>query len=523
MAQTTLSAKNENSKIESNWLKRLPAILLTILIVGYIAAIMAVHVINVHNFRYGFDLSFYEQAVWNTVHGRFLQVSATDFSSSLLGTDAILILALMAPFYAIVPSFYTLLFLETLVVGLSALPVYWLARERLRSRWAGLMLAITYLLIPSVSNGNLYEWRERLMAMGFLLFAFYFYQRGNFKTFMLFAALAMCCRPENGLVLAMLALYGYISGYNKKFGWRFIWGPLMVGLIWFIVVVAVVIPGSSSGGSFALAQNYGQLGASPSEILKNVVTNPVHSWQIIFTPDSTFSKLIYIPLLLLPLLFLSLGSPAVLLMTLPPLALNLLSIRPSQYDPYDYHYQGSIVPWLIIAVIFTIEKLAFGSVGAKWRERVKLQSPQLILAGLVLVTACLVYAGNTALDNKNAVREAFATNARSDAANSEALLREIPADAPLAISSLFATQVPMRQQLWLLQTEPLYSVDPLKKAEYAFVDEHTLNFKNPSLAQAAQNQYIENLLHNWQVVDSRGSYILLKRKVLALESSFATY
>lgn len=514
MTQTTLGAKNEDSKLAAIWSAKLPTILLTLLIVGYIAAIMAVHVINVHNFRYGFDLSFYEQAVWNTAHGRFLQVSATDFSSSLLGTDAILILALMTPFYIIVPSFYTLLFLETLVVGLSALPVYWLARERLKSRWAGLLLATAYLLIPSVSNGNLYEWRERLMAMGFLLFAFYFYQRGNFKIFMLFAALAMCCRPENGLVLAMLALYGFLNGYQKKFGWRYILGPLVMGLVWFLVVVEIVIPGSSSSGSFALAQNYGQLGSSPTEILKTVVTNPVHAWQIIFTPDSVFSKLVYVPLLLLPLLFLSLGSPTVLLMTLPPLALNLLSIRPSQYDPYDYHYQGSIVPWLIIAAIFTIEKLAFGNSVAKWRKNIKLASPQLILAGLVLICAFLVYIGNIALDNKNALREAFATNARPDAANAEALLREVPPVAPLAISNLFATQVPMRQQLWLLQPEPLYSVDPLKNAQYAFVDEHTLNFKNPSAPQDVQNQYIENLLHssNWQVVDSMGSYVLLKRK-----------
>jgi uncharacterized membrane protein len=144
--------------------------------VGYVVAISFLHAVRIAHFMNGFDLAFYQQAIWNTGQGRFLEVSATDFSHSLLGTDVILIYAFMAPFYLLFPSVITLLVIETMVVAAGALPVYWLARDRLANPWAGLVFGMVYLLLPAVQNGNLYELRERPMAGAFLLFAFYFWQ-----------------------------------------------------------------------------------------------------------------------------------------------------------------------------------------------------------------------------------------------------------------------------------------------------------------------------------------------------------
>ena len=515
-----ITASRQKSK-NFAWSAHAPIIILTCLIVGYIGAMMVLHVVNFNRFRYGFDLSFYEQSVWNTVHGRFLQVSATDFSSSLLGTDAILILALIAPFYAVVPSPFTMLFLETLVVGLGALPIFWLARERLKNPWAGLLLAAAYLWLLPVQNANLYEWRERPMAMGFWLWAFYFYQRGRFKTFGVFALLVLCCRPENGLVLAMLALYGFWQGYHRKWGWRFVLGPLVLGLVWFGVVVTLVIPLSSTGHSFALAENYGGLGQSPGDILKNLVTQPFHSLQIVFPSASvTFDKLIYIPLLLLPFAFLPLGSPSLLLMTLPPLLLNILSVRETQTNPYDYHYQGSVIPWLVFATIFTIEKLAnFVLTKTKNRRgRFKLSQLTVGLSGLVLAFTLIVYllglyltpANNPfKVAGNNPFKKTFASSLRSDLALGEALLKEIPPDAPLAISNLWADHVPMRPGLWLLGIRNLYSTHPTLNAQYVFVDQKQSTTPDDAAL-------INTLLHSpdWQTIDAQGAYILLKRQTI---------
>jgi uncharacterized membrane protein len=489
-----------------------PTLILILLIIGYIVAIMTLHVFNYNRFRYGFDLSFYEQSVWNTVHGRFLQVSATDFSNSLLGTDAILILALLAPFYALLPSPFTLLFLETIVVALGALPLYWLAQVHLKSKVAGLLFAATYLLLLPVENGNLYEWRERPMAMGFLLFAFYFYQGGRFRLFMLSAALTLCCRPENGLLLVMLAFYGFLQGYhkNKKFGWSFILGPALLGLIWFGLVVAVVIPASSTGGSFALAQNYGPLGSTPGEIAKNLLTDPLGSLTKIFTPDNTFKKLVYLPLLLLPFLFLPLISPTILLLALPAVVLNILSIRDIQYNPYDYHYQGSIIPWLLIATLFTIEKICYKQDQPRSHFKLKLFGlcgAVLAMTLLLSILGIFLSATNNPTNavGNNPIKKTFANAPRTDLATGEAILKEIPPDAPLAISNVWAAHVPMREGLWLFGIRKLYSVHPAQNADYIFADQRDLTDEEKALLKSLEAD------PTWQILDNQGNYILLKR------------
>ena len=462
------------------------------MVLFYVAVIFGFHVYRFNHYAYGFDLAFYQQATWNTLHGRFLEVSATDFSNTIFGTDALLILALMAPFYALWQSPLMLLLIETVVVGLGALPVYWLARQRLGNSWAGLGFALVYLMLLAVQNGNLYELRERPMAMSFLLFAFYFYEERRFKTFMAFAVLALCCRPENGLVLIMLALYSFIKGRQRESGWRYVVGPLLLGAIWFGVVVYLIIPLASTGGTIALGENYP--GGSPQSALFTAITSPGKGFPALF-PDSQvlMGKLLYIPCLLLPLLFLPLGSPSILLMTLPPLALNLLSTRSIQWDAWRYHYQGSIIPWLLAGTIFTVEKLAKS-------ERLKgyLKTKTLpALVGLVLLATISVWIFGP--------KELRLLKDEPSWQDGQALLAEIPPDAPLAITNTWAAQVPARQGLWFFRRRSLYSMNPEKEAQYIFAwkrgdDSHEAKLIDEVLTDP-----------HWQKIDQRGDYVLLKR------------
>lgn len=482
------------------------------MITSYIVAIMGLHWLRHERFMNGFDLAFYEQAAWNTAHGRFLEVSATDFSRSLLGTDVLLIVALMTPLYLLVQSPFTLLFQETLVVGLGALPVYWITRDRLGSRIAGLLFAATYLMLLGVQNGNLYELRFRPMAMGFLLFAFYFYERGKFWPFGLFAVLALCCRPENGMVLVMLALYGFISGRHRSGGWRFVVGPLVLGAVWFAVAVLLIIPGVSTTSGIALSENFA--GGSPLQAVIVLFTDPAK----FFPGNALAGKLLYIPLLLLPLLFLPLGSPKVLLMALPSLGLNLLSSRPIQWNAYDHHYQGSIIPWLLVATIYTIEKLSNG--GALSHRQVKSNGGALShrlrnkvgLAGAVLIATLAVYlvfnvVGVEAEDivrtpNRPARVLTLKTQPRWEAGTE--LLKLIPDDAPLAITNLWASHVKARQGLWFFrENKTLYSVHPTREAQYVFADRR----------DKEDQKLLDSLpTTEWNLLKEDQGYVVLKRK-----------
>jgi uncharacterized membrane protein len=485
------STENKSRRL---WLPpdKWPPLLLALLVLLYIALTFALHVYRFTHYAYGFDLAFYEQAVWNTLHGRFLSVSATDFSGTLWGTDFILIYALMTPFYALWQSSLMLLLVETVVVGLGALPVYWLARRHLQNNWLALVFALLYLLQPAVQNGNLYELRERQMVVSFLLFTFYYYDSGRFKLFLLFAILTLMCRPENGLVLIMLAGYGWLTGKPKKEGWRYVLVPLFLGAIWFAVTVYVIIPASSTGGTIALGENYP--GGSPQSALFSVITNPGKGFSDLFSPDKAMpGKLLYIPCLLLPLLFLPLGSPSVLLMTLPPLALNLLSVRNIQWNAWDYHYQASIIPWLMIAAIFTVEKLQ--------RKNIKLWQGRFLAALLAAVVVCTVVVFVVGPNKLKTIKE------EAHWQDGKALLAQIPPDAPLAISNTWAAQVPSRQGLWFFRRRSLYSMHPEQEAQYIFA------WKRGD--EGREGQLVKEVLAedpNWQIQAEKGDYVLLVRK-----------
>lgn len=512
--------------LQSKKPRHLPVVILGLAIVGYVVAISFLHAVRIAHFMNGFDLAFYQQAIWNTGQGRFLEVSATDFSRSLMGTDVILIYAFMAPFYLISPSVMTLLVVETIIVACGALPVYWLARDRLTNPWAGLVFGLVYLLLPAVQNGNLYELRERPMAGAFLLFAFYFWQKGQFGRFGLAAGLALCCRPENGLVLVMLGLYGWLEGKPKQagFGWRYVLGPVLLGLGWFGAAL-VVIQVATSGSGFALGSTFA--GGSPLSAVTTLFTDPARGWTQLFpTGAVTLGKLLYIPLLLLPFAFLPLFSPRPLLMALPPVGLNLLAAenRALQWNPFDYHYQSSVIPWLLVAAIFTIARISEKSAGlspavsAAHNGKKELFSPEVVSqAGFlvsILVLTLALNIGTNLLSGKEltpglpGVKNGWGpiltrqASARWDEA--KILLKAVPDDAPLAITNLWASYVKPRQGLWLLAVRPLYSIRPIQNAQYIFADLRVA--EDAQLARQALDS------GQWNEIGQRAEYLLLQRK-----------
>jgi uncharacterized membrane protein len=510
----------------------LPGLWLGLVIFLYVAVLTWLHALRLSHFMNGFDLAFYQQAIWNTTQGRFLEVSATDFSSSLLGTDVVLIYTLMAPFYLLLPSPLTLLVLETIVVGLGAVPIYLLARDKLKNAWAGLGLALVYLLLPVVQNGNLYELRERQMAAACLLFAFYFWYKQRLGWFSLFAVLALCCRPENGLVLVMLGLYGWLSGKpwltgkrpkpvqpeqltgepatkEKPNYWR-IWLPVVLGLAWFGAAL-LVIRAASVGGNFALGSTFA--GGSPISAVTTIFTNPVEGFRQLFpTGQVLLGKLLYIPLLLLPLAFLPLLRPLPLLMALPPVGLNLLAgeRREIQWNPFDYHYQASVIPWLMVATIFALAALTERP--PRFLRRLG-PKPVVVLSagliGLVLVVNIWVNLVRIEVPGVPPVKNGWAAilSRKDDArwAGGKELLKQVPADAPLAISNTWAPYVPPRQGLWLFARRALYSMHPEQSAKFIFAD-----VRNPASEEA---QLAAEILATgqWRKQAEASGYVLLAR------------
>ena len=97
------------------------------------------------------DLGNFTQAVWATAHGHFLQVTeAGGTEVSRLGIHVDPIIALFAPLWWLWPSPLLLLTVQAFALAFGAVPPFWLGQKHLPRESDAALVAVTYLLCPTV-------------------------------------------------------------------------------------------------------------------------------------------------------------------------------------------------------------------------------------------------------------------------------------------------------------------------------------------------------------------------------------
>ena len=153
---------NETGSDDGHWWRKLPEIvhpatLLTLAgVVAFTIVFGRLGVIHYRNFAsWSFDMGIYDQGFWLVSRGgeSFVTVRGLEF----WGHHVNLVAFLFAPFYWLGagPSF--LYVAQAFVLGLGALPVYLIARDRFSNPWVGLAFAAAFLLyapIQWISSAN---------------------------------------------------------------------------------------------------------------------------------------------------------------------------------------------------------------------------------------------------------------------------------------------------------------------------------------------------------------------------------
>ena len=106
------------------------------------------------------DLGTYEQMLWNTINSGRLFWTAPDVINStgfFFGTHFSPILFIILPIYFLYQATETLLVLQSFVIALGALPLYWLARDELKSKIGGFVIALAYLLYAPLHGVNWFD------------------------------------------------------------------------------------------------------------------------------------------------------------------------------------------------------------------------------------------------------------------------------------------------------------------------------------------------------------------------------
>jgi uncharacterized membrane protein len=298
------------------------------------------------------DLGTMDQAIWSTLHGQLLRQTICNpiGDTNCAGPGGISrfalhvepILFLISPLYLLFPSPKTLQVLQTLIVASGAFPAFWLARLRLRNEWAGVSMAILYLLYPAQQHATVFDFHAVTFTASFLLFVLYFlYTRRTILLFV-FALLAMACKEEIAALIALCGLWSLL--FQQR--WRSGLALIALAFGWTAAALVVLHLASPSGFSL-LSSRYAAIGSGPLQILRTLLLHPGETLERYVLEHN---HLFYLRLLLAPGGYLALLAPWVLVLALPTLVLNLLSADVSMYSGL-YQYNAEIVPFLLFACI----------------------------------------------------------------------------------------------------------------------------------------------------------------------------
>jgi uncharacterized membrane protein len=449
----------------------------------------------------GFDVGVFDQSIWNSLHGRLLELSLVYDVRTLLEQRFSPILLAIVPFYAVWDDPVVLLILQSLALAVAVFPIYWFARGRL-GRVVAVAIAAAYLLSPAIEFPNLIEFHEVALATPLFAFATFFLLRRNDKAFLICLALSLLVKEELGLTVSFFGLY--IAVIQKR--WRFGLVLALFGIFWVGLLLQVILPLLHGGGGYYYFGNgmgaahgrYEYLGASLSGVVTTLLTRPD-----IWIPQIAIpGKIIYVLHFLVPLAFLPIIGGEVAALALPTLGPSLLSTFVTQYSIAS-HYALPLVPFLFFATTIGMERILHW---ADRNGRVDRATLRGALVALIVATSAASYF----LQSPGPFAQHFEARqyqSAFDPRNEEAysMMQEVPVNSVLVAQSELAPHMTHRIHIWQFPYVPDY-----RQADYLILDKTRAGYF-----------VISQLWKNWfdtgyfETVKAQDDFVIAKRRAPA--------
>ncbi|MFH0919790.1 MAG: DUF2079 domain-containing protein [Fibrobacterota bacterium] len=194
-------------------------------------------------FNADLDLGNITQAFWNTLHGRFMQMTWP-------GTDALgcrwighteLFFVLLVPFFALFPHPVTLLVLQSAALAGAGFALFLLARERLKNGPQALLVSTAYFVFPFLPSVALSDFHADPFMLPPLFLALYYYRKGAPRRFWVFMLLTLSCKEYT--VLPVFLIGTLIALHDRRNGILL----MLTALFWYVLIVPTLarILGSS--------------------------------------------------------------------------------------------------------------------------------------------------------------------------------------------------------------------------------------------------------------------------------------
>jgi uncharacterized membrane protein len=477
---------------------QLPTLVVVAAAAGY-AALFAHYTMTFHrNLRTAaYDLGLEDNLVYNVLHGIgfFRSTPFSGPTGSHFGNHATFFSYVLAPFYALSQGAHTLLLIQAILIGAAAIPLYLFARRHLPA-WTACLIALFYLFYPPVHGANLYEFHYLPLGAFFLWSSLYFLEARRDRWAIVFVILTLSVREDVGADLSIIGAYLLISGERPRAGLL----VAALGALHFVLLKVVIMPRVGNGESFVLMyKDLLPMGEQTYEgMMKTVVGNPFFMLGTLLERD----KLFFLMQLFVPLAFLPLRRPLIILLLIPAFFFTLLSTgyAPLIQTSFQYTFHWTVFLFIgLVAVLAPREERLAPPPDRPLRNR----------ARLIAVACAMIPASYQlgAIFQQHTARGGFATynfettpKDLADRATFAQLLRELPRRATVAASDNLVPQISNRPVSYTLR----FSI---------FDADYVLFFSDASRMDGAERSKVTDALTSgtFGVVDVKPPFALAKR------------
>lgn len=302
-----------------------------------------------------YDLGIYENLLWQTAHGNFLDCS---FIKGGNHTSAHFdpILWLFAQIYRLYMHAETLQVVQTLWLASGALPLWKLAVHRLKNEWMAAILVVVYFLYPALHGVNIFDFHSLALIIPLVMWAAYLLDTGGLRRYWLVFVLLLITREDISIFNCFLGSYAILIGRTRTG-----LATIFFSLVYLACVKLFVMPDSallmSADKAYSYVYFYEEMIPHAKEgargLLTTLLVNPLYALQIVFKQD----KLLFFFHLLLPLLALPFAAGRKVVLLIHGLLFIGLASRKNLYSLH-FQYSAVLIPMLFAAVPDAIARVS---------------------------------------------------------------------------------------------------------------------------------------------------------------------
>ncbi len=323
------------------------------------------------------DSAMYEEHLWNVWHAKGFR-SYLD-QGLFLGEHIQVIHLLLLPLHMLWPSHLLLELAESVALGSCAVPIYLIAKRHTQHSWAAAILGVAWLFYFPMHFLDIAidqkTFRPIALGLPFLFWMIHFAEVRRFGRAFVCLLLVLSAKEDMALLAGpLLFVMAFAAGTRDAGTGEFdadadadavaqsrqarhcLLGLSAFCVFYLVVVVLVIIPAFRDGDHVHYSRYFGELGGTPSELVKTAVTDPLKVVRQAVSVQTFW----YVCVFLGPFAFLPLRRPLLLMAgTLTFGMLSLLQFEGPEaggLPPVPFHHFHAP----LLAVVFWAGVLVIG-------------------------------------------------------------------------------------------------------------------------------------------------------------------